>query len=165
MTRLLRVYAQPDGWCTVHDLPGWEGHTIAVRAAVVDGVPRVIALRVEPLSDAEPKGLISNKIKTLPLGSLAVLALRAMPETPRVGDLHSAMRKIARRRPAPHDPRALSTVEQVAEVWQFAHDHGEPPRAAVCEQLHIAARTADRYIARAREAGLITERKGTRPRS
>jgi hypothetical protein len=158
MARLFRVYydemGEMGGWCTVHDLPGWESHTIAVRVAVVDGRARVTALRVESPPDAE-RGLTATTLKSLPLGAIAVVALRAMPDTPRTGNLHAAMRKIARRRAVPHDPRARTTVQQVAEVWRLAHEAGEPPREAVCKQLHIAPRTADRYIARAREAGLI----------
>jgi hypothetical protein len=161
MARLFRVYAEADGWCTVHDLPGWESHAIAVRVAVVDGRARVTALRVESPPDAE-RGLTATALKSLPLGVIAMVALRAMPDTPRTGDLHAAMRKIAKRQAVPHDPRAIATVEQVAEVWRLAYAAGEPPRAAVCRQLHLSTRTADRYIARAREAGLITESQ-TRP--
>jgi hypothetical protein len=161
MARQFRVYyAEADGWCTVHDLPGWESHAIAVRVAVVDGRARVTALRVESPPDAE-RGLTATALKSLPLGAIAVVALRAMPDTPRTGDLHAAMRKIGRQRAVPHDPRALATVEQVAAVWQLAYEATEAPREAVCKQLNIAPRTADRYIARAREAGLITDRKRT----
>lgn len=156
----IRGHAEGEGgWCRLEGLPGWESFSVAVRAAVVDGHPRVIALRVEPLADAEPGGLTSAGLKALPLRELAVLALSAT-NTRHAPELRAAMRKVARRHAVHHDPRAIATVEQVAEIWQLAYDAGIAPRAAVCEQLApIGTRTADRYIARARAAGLIRERK------
>jgi len=155
----IRGHAQGEGgWCRLEGLPGWESFSVVVRAAVVDGHPRVIALRVEPLTDDEPIGLTSAGLKALPLRELAVLALSAT-NTRHAPELRAAMRKVARRHTMRHDPRAAASVEQVAEVWRLAHEAGQPPRAAVCEQLHLSSRTADRYIARAREAGLITEGK------
>lgn len=146
-----------DGWCTFSGLVGWERYRVAVQAAVVAGRPSVTALKVEPDPGAGPSGLTGARLKSLPLGEMATLALAATHTGPTAGDLRAAMRRAARPTAALHDPRAAVTVEQVAAVWQLAYDAGKAPRAAVVEQLSITPRTADRYIARARDAGLIAD--------
>lgn len=159
--KIIKGYAEgPGGWVTYSELPGWEAYIVAVRAAVVNGQPRVTALRVEPLPDADPEGLAGARLRAIPLAALAVHALAATHTAPAMGDLRAAMRRIAREQQVKHDPRAKSAVEQVAAVWQLAYDAGKPPpRAAVVDQLHMSPRTADRYIARARVAGLIPEKR------
>ncbi|WP_183092962.1 hypothetical protein [Nocardioides stalactiti] len=49
----------------------------------------------------------------------------------------------------------MTSVEQVAEIYRLAREAGRPPRAEVCDRLNISTRTADRYIKRGRERGLL----------
>jgi hypothetical protein len=148
------------GWLRVTDLPGWESHTVTVRAAIVDGEPRVVALHLDPLETPDTPdtpatpALTGIRLRSLPLHDIATVALRVghLQTDPGVG---RALAAIARRKPAKHDPRAVTTVEQVAEVWLLARDSGKPPRAEVVRRLNITDRTADRYIKRARARGLL----------
>lgn len=52
-----------------------------------------------------------------------------------------------------HDIRAATTVADVARIYLSAA--GRAPRDAVCDELGIGKRTADRYIQKAREQGLL----------
>lgn len=149
----IRGRAQADGTCEFDGVPGWDGYRIAGRAAIVRGKPSMIALSVEWVGDDAP-ALTGVRLKALPLAALARIALSAT-NTTTAPDLRAAMRAVARVETVKHDPRAAVTVEAVAGVWRVAYDAGKPPRAAVVGELHIGARTADRYIARARSAGLI----------
>ncbi len=160
--RRLKGHAE-GGWCTFHDVPGWESFTVTVRAAVVAGHVKVVALRVELVDGVQPEGLTAARLRSLPMAELAAIGLSAT-HTRRAPELHAAMRKATRPESVKHDPRAAVTVEQVAAVWNSAYSQGRPPRAAVVGVLTIGARTADRYIARAREAGLIPEASTGRPR-
>jgi hypothetical protein len=81
-------------------------------------------------------------------------------------EFRKARERIEAMAPQRHDPRARVTVEEVAAVWNSAPETGTPPRQAVHEQLYVSLRTADRYIARARAAGLIPDQdRGVRRRS
>lgn len=149
----IKARANADGSCSFENVPGWEGYRIAGRAAVVKGKPSMVALSIEPVLDA-PRPLTGARLKALPLAELAEMALAATHTAP-APRLRAAMRAAARAETVKHDPRAVVTVEAVAGVWRIAYDAGKPPRAAVVRELHIGTRTADRYIARAREAGLL----------
>lgn len=76
-----------------------------------------------------------------------------------------ALRRIAERPLSKHDSRAVATVEQVSEVWNRAYTAGIAPRATVCTVLGITERTADRYIKRGREMGLITATSSKKERN
>lgn len=146
----------PDGTFTFTGVSGWENYEIRVRAEVVKGRPAVVALWLEPVNDP-PAALTSTRMKALPLGDMAVSAL-ASTHTRAVPELRAAIRALTHEAAVKHDPRAKATVEAVAVAWRGAYDaggHPLPPRRAVMEALHMSARTADRYIARARAAGLL----------
>lgn len=152
-SRRIIGHANADGSCSFEGVPGWEDYGIAGRAAIVNGKPCMIALTIEPTGD-DPSALTGARMKALPLEALARIALAAV-NTTMAADAQAAMRKLLRAETVKHDPRASATVEAVAGVWRIAHDTGKPPRAAVMRELHVSARTADRYIARAREEGLL----------
>lgn len=149
----IRGRARDDGTCEFEGVPGWDGYRIAGRAAIVKGKPCMVALTIEPVGDDAP-ALTGVRLKALPLAALALIAL-SVTNTSTAPDLRAAMRAVARVETVKHDPRAAVTVEAVAGVWRVAYEAGQPPRAAVVRELHIGARTADRYIARAREMGLL----------
>jgi len=143
-----------DGWMEVTGLPGWDTHTVTVKATIVDGEPRVTSLRLDVLDGADAPALTGQRLRSLPMQEMALLALRAGQMTLNPG-IRRAMAAIASRKPAKHDPRASTTAEQVAEVWLLARESGKPPRAEVVRRLHITDRTADRYIKKARASGLL----------
>lgn len=150
--------------------PGWEGFRIVGRAEVVDGEPRVTALHIDPRPGAAPEGLTSSRLRGLPLAEIATAAVRGSTltvdletgEIEHPAEVEAALHRIAQRPAAKHDSRAVTTVETVADMWNLAYDAGLPPRKTLCRVLGIESRTADRYIRRAREVGLIDPGKGRR---
>jgi hypothetical protein len=149
-----------EGWVTVDKgLPGWESHTVEVKAAIVDGEPRVTGLRVTPHRDDADAVLTGYRLRALPITALAAPVYGMANLTPVVPDrLHEIQREVASR---PRKGRNVTTVEQVAEVYRLALASGSgKPRAKVCEVLLIGERTADRYIAQARRDGLIPGYRG-----
>lgn len=158
------------GTWQVDALRGWEGWEIMGRAAVVAGIPAVTELVIRRQEGKPPEALTSSRLRSLPLADIAELSVHyeftldlengtvSFPP-----EQQAASRRIAERNPGQHDSRATTTPEKVAKVWNAAYDAGLPPRAAVCDVVGIHARTADRYIKRAREMGLITaKRRGSR---
>lgn len=147
-----------DGWGVFLGLPGWEHHEVKARAAVIDGQARVIAVQVEPL-DGHVEALTVNRLRSLPLGDLARMIVKVQGvetgEQAREALGGESLPDVPER--GKRGPRSRVSVQQVADVWQTAHDQGAAPRAAVCADLHMSARTADRYIAKARERGLLRE--------
>lgn len=142
------------GWLGVSDLPGWEGFNISVRAAVVDGQPRVIGLHLDPVGGADGTPITSARLRGFPATELAALALARGRLDTRPG-VQQAIAAAARRTPSKVDSRAATSVEQVAEIFRLAREAGRPPRAEICDRLNISPRTADRYIRRARDSGLL----------
>lgn len=148
------------------EVPGWEAFRLTGVARVVDGEPRVVALHIDPRGDVEDgdlEGLTASRLRGLPLGEIATIAVRGTTfdldlETGAVehtAEVEAAIRRVTEREVARHDSRAVTSVEQVAEVWKRAYAAGIAPRGTVCSVLGIEPRTADRYIRRAREMGLI----------
>lgn len=141
------------GWITVNDLPGWDSHSVEVRAEVVDGEQRVTSLRLIARDGAEGRGLTGQRLRSLPLQQLAEASIRAHAED---GEgMRRALAQAGRRKAHKHDPRAATDVSQVAEIYRLARRLGLPPRREIVHRLHISERTADRYIKRARAAGLL----------
>jgi len=158
----METHLLDNGWLQVTDLPGWDSHTITLRGAIVNGRPRVVALHIDLADSATEPGITANRLRTVPLTDLARVAIR-LTRMADESDASDAMAAAAVRRAPRHDKRAATTVEQVAEIWLLARRMGHPPRAEVVDRLGITERTADRYIKRARDAGLLpTDPKDTR---
>ncbi|MEZ5185624.1 MAG: hypothetical protein R2720_07760 [Candidatus Nanopelagicales bacterium] len=139
-------------------LPGWEAFHISVRAELVNGKPRIIGLRLEPRSGARRSEsvLTANRLRTFPVTALAAPAYHLAHLTP--GSLTDALEAVLGApsvEPSARRSRAVTTPEAVAAVYEDAARQGQAPRAAVCHRLNISARTADRYISRARKQGLL----------
>lgn len=149
------------GWVEVEGLPGWEAFGVHVRPALVSGEPRVVGLRLVPRTDdaghvADLHGAVvtSNRLRSLPVSALAADALRVARLD--FSDLGARLAEVAGAAEQEQRPRrATTTPERVAEVYRLAREAGQPPRATVCEVLHISSRTADRYISEARRRGLL----------
>lgn len=154
------------GYVTLRDsLPGWESFTISVRADLVNGEPRVTGLRVEPRDGAKKRDVVLTlaRLRTLPLARLAPVAYHlrtlrpsGLPElVEHMGAVSEHVRREAQAQAAKAG-RAKATPEAVAKIYRHARESGErPPRAAICEDLHVSPRTADRYIGEARQRGLL----------
>jgi hypothetical protein len=54
--------------------------------------------------------------------------------------------------------------EEVARVYSEAYAMGEPPTRSVAERFRVSRSAAAKWVARARDAGLLPEAEGTRPR-
>lgn len=152
-----------DGWVELA-MPGWESHCVQVRAYIVDGVPRILGVRLLPREDEtvtnDDRVLTSSRLRSLPVKELAQVAVRAGRL-----DLFEATQQLAeisKRETPEKDPRARSTTQQVADVWQLARHQGDAPRTVVCRELHMSPRTADRYIAEARRKGLLPPSRAER---
>lgn len=151
-----------DGWVRVDKgLPGWESHTVEIRAALVEGEPRVIGLRLLPHSDDADAVLTGYRLRGLPISAMAAPVYGMANLTP-VVPTRERLREIQREAASrPRKGRNVTSVERVAEVYRLALAGGSgKPRAKVCEVLHIGERTADRYIAEARRQGLIPGYRG-----
>ncbi|MBU4213964.1 MAG: hypothetical protein KJ792_04830 [Actinobacteria bacterium] len=137
-------------------LPGWEAFTVDLRADLVNDEPRLTGMRLEPragvpLADAV---LTSNRLRAFPAGAFAAAVYHLTHLRPdRMPDAVDALRATAETL-ARHGRRIAST-EQVARTYTLARRAGKAPRAAVCEELRISTRTADRYISEARRLGLL----------
>lgn len=161
-TEILSMDLLEGGWVHLSDpLPGWEAFTVDLRADLVNGEPRITGVRIEPTADANPRDavLTANRLRTLPVATLAAPAYHWANLKPgTVTDLvealtGSAQAVAAKPRRKGHGP--VTTAEDVATLYARARLHGEAPRAAVCRQLGISSRTADRYISEARRKGLL----------
>ena len=150
-----------DGSWWFKGVSGWEDYLITGRYEVVNGKCGLTAVAVEPLDGAEPIILTSSKIRTLPLAELAkfvFIKLNSQPSVPLSSEQAETVRTLVGQGTVPGE---RITVEEVARVWQAAHEAGDPaPRAAVVKHFYTSKRTADRFIDRARRRGLIPPAAG-----
>ncbi|UFU06991.1 hypothetical protein [Ruania halotolerans] len=148
-----------DDWVRLVDpLPGWEAYEIDLRAALVDGAPRVVGLRLEPRPGAslDEVVLTANRIRTFPLAALAAAVYHVTHLRPSgLTDALEALERAARELSAEKGPRAITTPQAVAHLYTRARAAGLAPRAFVCEKLNISTRTFDRYKKQAKAMGLL----------
>ncbi len=144
------------------DLPGWERYNVLALVHVVQGRPCVTGIRVEPKSREDLPCLTQTRLRALPFAEIVEYATReiglAEVEQQRAEMQAAAAKLIAE----PEHPRAVTTPEQVAAIYNAANLSGGNPREAVVQALKVHERTAAKYIAKAREQGLLppANRKG-----
>jgi hypothetical protein len=152
------------GWVQLLDpLPGYESHTVYLRADLVDGEPRITGVRLEPRQGVRRRDavLTTSRLGRLPMSKLAAAVyhfahLFTHPRPGRVDDVIAAIEEAAAAmQPRSRGRRAKTTAEAVAAIYRAARLEGEAPRAAVCRALNISHRTAGRYISEARRRGLL----------
>lgn len=148
------LIAGPGEWSTLYGLPGWEEHEIRARVDLVGRKVVVTAFSVEPMGPSEPVALTTKRLGILLRFVVQVVAnvwsARSLEE------LRSARIGIDVVNDNAVDVRAVTTVEEVAEAWHVAHRNGVTAvRDHIASALHISDRTAQRYITKARELGLI----------
>lgn len=146
------IRPRPDGWSRVFGIPGWDTHAVTVHVEVVEGEPRVTSLHLDAVDGVDSPALTGLRLRSLPLRDIAIAAMSEGVEQDHV---FHALTAISTQAPVKHDKRASTSVEQVAEVYRLARVAGRPGRTEVVNRLNISTRTADRYLARARAAGLL----------
>jgi hypothetical protein len=166
------------GWAEITDVEGWTpDFQVFVKAALVEGVIRIVGLAVVPRVAGESLSSKGGWIAPFkdyswekedpaypgadkwnsPLAEhiLTGERLRKLP----IADLaahfvHRVPEEFRGDNVVPDDGRSgVTTAEAVASVYNAAG--GVTPRRHVEETLGISARTAARYIAEARRKGLI----------
>lgn len=146
-----------DNWWTFTEPEGWDGFAVQIQVQVIGGLRCATGLRLEPVGD--PRPITGKDLRTFPLAEMVEVTagMGFDLDTKRVRKAQDQIRERAAAKSAP-DPRAITTVEEVAAVWNAAYSRGDRnKRGQVCEALNITARTADRYLRRAREQGLLAD--------
>jgi len=128
------------------------------------GEPRCRQLEVRATGEDEVTGETLRRVPVARLLGL-VLAVAAWkvtsPTTMQTGMAAGAMREFYQsyargsRRPRRGSPLTDANLRQVAELYRAAFDRGDPPTATIAGELHIARSTAARWVAKARERGLL----------
>lgn len=143
---------QKGKWTEVTHLPGYDGFTIRFTTTLVHGKRRASSIQIDA---PEGEGLTSQRLGMLPLQQLVDAAMK-VADFRLQPDLGHLIRIIQNSDQTGYsDPRAATTTAEVAAVWLEAYGLGRPPRAEVCTRLKISERTADNYIRKAEEQGLI----------
>lgn len=150
--------SKPDGsdvWVTVDD-PDLLPWLAQVQVAHVDGVPRIIGLRLEPRRGELPAGLrvrdlvvTAEALRRLPLTELRAAGLHALQL-----ELHEALDVLGAPGKAPgqrswDDEHYL----RVAQVYRAAEDAGTAPRQVIAERWQVEPPTVSRWLAEARRRG------------
>jgi hypothetical protein len=140
---------RPSGWVAFYGVPGLESHVVEVRATIVNGSPYLTDLQMIARSeDPKAEALTYSKIRALPVRRLAEAAIAIMRPTDPDARTDAALW---------HALTGKVDLEQVAAIWRQAHAGGRSPRVELSTRLGLHPRTAFRWLAKAREAGLIPE--------
>lgn len=145
-----------DGTFELTGMAGWDNHVLSGRAAVIDGKRSIVELCIRPVEGTDPVALTGVRLRTLPLTEIATHVFANLRMTMMTEEERAAGRVLSKGKGAqPHDSRAATSVEEVVAAYRRAVQLGDAPRKAVTKSLNISPRTADRYIRRARDAGLL----------
>lgn len=134
------------------------------------GRPRCIGVEARAYDGGDP---ITAQALRIPIGRLGSRAMRAPMIVTRLGeileggglklvaptraereDIYAQYREGARR-PRRGSPITDENLRAVAELYRRALSEGDPPTKTVCEEFHVQRATASRWIAKARERGLL----------
>jgi Family of unknown function (DUF6214) len=160
-------YVLPREFSIVHELDA--GGEAELEVAIDDrGAARCVRLEVRA---PENGGIVTETLRAIPVGRLLHLgttdALMTRAQTPERGPVGSFgpatleeqrqfyQRYANTRRPRQGSPLTDETLAQVATVYRAALGRGDPPTATVAETMNVARSTAARWIASARERGLL----------
>lgn len=148
------------------DARGRPSRLPALDVEMVDGRPRCYAIT------AREAALTGPLLRELPIESYVREASWRIARTksrrkvaPRAWTLDPINKDrvaAALRRRGPGVRLDTELLEQVAEVWRAADAANENTTQAVADAMHIAISTANRWIARARELGLVPPPRATR---
>jgi hypothetical protein len=115
--------------------------TITLRWAAINARAEVVAAEV-----TGDRPLTTEVMRSVPWASLI--------NAERVTD-----RRVAKLVPTPKARAGEDRSAKVARVHRAARKRGEPAVAAVASRLGVSRRTASRYVAAARDAGLIDKKE------
>jgi hypothetical protein len=142
------------------------GVEVEVETDVDDlGHPHCRRLEIRPLRDGEVTG---ETLRRIPIARWLGLLMTAAIWKPsgRPGELQTGIPQPelaefyrrhgqAGRRPRSGSPLSTDHLKEVADRYRAALDRGEPPTQAVANEMHAARSTAARWVAKARERGLL----------
>ncbi len=154
----LGLSAKPDGtdvWTTV-DAPDLLPWLAQVKVAHVDGVPRIIGLRLDPRygdlsGDLRVRDFVvtADALRRLPLTELREAGLRMQRlELHEALDVLGAPGKAAGQRSWGDDH-----YERVARAYRAAEEAGQAPRLVIAERWQVEPPTVSRWLAKARRRG------------
>ena len=152
-----RFQTDEDGkpWVEVTDISGWDNYQIEVLAAMIEGQPCLVGVKIEPRHEKHLEAISGSKLRRLPIPDLTKVAVAAL-NFEEVKTALDRMTAAAERRPVKHDARASTTVEQVVEAYLAAVSSGSTkPRKDTAFALGVSTRTLDPYLAKARKTGLL----------
>jgi hypothetical protein len=152
-------------------LTAWPDVSFEVCAVLVDGIPRVTRLTIEPAGGSSPGYVRLRPQRPVPIRRLTQLTAQALaldPDRP-IGILGGEPGPTVRpRRPyrsrSAASPESLAFSEEVADVAVTARVQGRPMLAAVAEAFQVSRPTAERYVADARSDGFLDSRLTTTPK-
>jgi hypothetical protein len=150
------------GWATMafETLP-WD---ISVKLTEVDGIPQITSLRLEPRTldvniPAADAVVTSDRVRRLPLqqlGRLGAEVLRGKASAESLDAIFTA-ESVQRPQIREHPPEHY---EEVARVYLAALEAKVRPTGAVAERWGVGRSMASRYVATARERGLLDDPPG-----
>lgn len=123
------------------EVSDWKGLDVRLELDLIDGKYQIRDLRMSRREDGPHVSV--NDIRTVPIPAFirtAVPAASTMPD-----DLPSKA----------FDGPTGSNIRWTANIYKLAYVSGDSPRQAVADTFRIPAPTASRWIARAREKGLL----------
>jgi hypothetical protein len=128
------------------------------------GRPHCRRLEVRPLDHAEVTG---DTLRRIPIARwLGFLMTEAMWRVTAPGEMQTGMLQAERaefyeryaqgaRRPRSGSPITADHLCKVAELYRAALERGDPPTQTVADEMYAARSTAARWVAKARERGLL----------
>jgi hypothetical protein len=119
---------------------------VSVKLGELDGEIRLVGLRLEPADPLEPAEISEEALRAIPFGEVAKKALETASDA-------------KGREGTPGPPRnawVARHYEEIAAAYREAETSGQNPNAYVRERWSVSRGTAEQWIARAGELGLIT---------
>ena len=165
-----RTFVQLDGWAVPqHFIARARSEGVSLEIKVTDrGEPRCIVV-----SARDEEGVNGESLRRVPVARLvkeafATAARKCGPIEEggepimqlvgtTSGDTARFYERFAKdvRQPRSGSPLTDEHLGQVAELYRAAVDRGDPPTQTVAETMHVTRPTAGRWVAKARERGLL----------
>jgi hypothetical protein len=135
---------------------------ITLGFRILDGRPALVNFSVRPLVNwSEGPEITPTSIRSLPVEELASEAVRYVAMSVAAG-APAAFRRDAKkegdRAVQARRRRRVMSDDLLADVARVATENPTAPTKAVADQLHCSYRTAGRWVALARERGLLPQR-------
>ena len=143
-----------------------SGHGLELEVAVDDaGAPSCVSLTVhgdKPVTTEVVRQLRVDELVRVAVAEAARPYEQAgasirMPIFPAPDERAELYERFAKggRRPRRGSPVSEETLHRVAALYRAALKNGDPPTSTIAEALRVTRSTASRWVAKAREAGLL----------